>query len=89
MSYFLETSFYPENISLDDELFDFNKTLDPKGIKNAALYLTNSFKQGEISEEVFQKLIETLLAFYIEQRFEQKLFGKKNNFITHFLSLQG
>ncbi|MDX9695974.1 MAG: hypothetical protein RBT49_09305 [Bacteroidales bacterium] len=58
----------------------------PKEIKKAAKYLTHSLKNGEISEDIFEELIEILLASYLQYHFEKKFLHKESNLHRYFFN---
>lgn len=74
-----------QNLFIKD-CFLFDSNVGKKDVKKTTNYLLDSYKSGGITEDVFRTLIETLLAFYIEQTAEDK-FSKKleprNVFFTH------
>ena len=50
--------------------------INKQDIKDISRELCRSHRDGSLSTEAFQKIIEHLLAYYVEQDLEKKFFSK-------------
>ncbi len=50
--------------------------VDKQDLKDISRELCRAHKDGSLSTEIFQKIIEHLLAYYIEQDLEEKFLSK-------------
>lgn len=52
--------------------------IDKKDVKNLTKALCRAYKEESIPEELFHNLIAYLLAYFIENSFDDKVFSKDN-----------
>ena len=79
-----------KNINSLNEIYSLDyEPINKKSIKSISKELCQSYKDGSLPENIFQQIIEHLLAYYIEHDLEEKIsaksyiFEEKLNKIRH------